>query len=258
MRAPASLSPVLCAVAWTGACAAPRAELDLTAGALPGGLSDPGVARAFAHYDVAVLAGWLDARLGRLEREGTASAPEMVDLARVAHRLADVAKLRATTATDERERAAAVRERLAVVERALPWIEASLAAAPDDPWLLFCRGELLAFRIDGLASGLRWGGESRATLARSPCVAARLALAKQYFYLSPALGGDLDRCAAEIEALVAEHPGDEPSWGFLALVHHARGDRAAAEAAARRAVALVPESPRARWVLDHPGGEVRP
>lgn len=55
---------------------------------------------------------------------------------------------------------------------------------------------------------------------------------------------------AQLEATLERWPGDAPAWGALAGVHLARRDPAAAVVAARRAVALAPDSDpyRARLV----------
>ena len=61
--------------------------------------------------------------------------------------------------------------------------------------------------------------------------------------------GEEAEAETELAALVARDPTDVASWHDLGIVRHRRGDRAGAERALRRAVALAPREPRPRIAL---------
>jgi len=132
---------------------------------------------------------------------------------------------------------------------------AALTGSPEDADLMVARGELRAYLIDGLRTGLLYGRVARRELeaarARHPLDPdARLAWAKQYYYLPATAGGDLDRARRDLEASVADSPDHEPTWGFLGQVYLALGRDAEARAALARALCLNPHSLRGRaWLL---------
>ncbi len=219
---------------------------------------DADVQAALRDYDLARLQGLWRERLDRLEAAGWIERAELHTFGRLAHGVADHWKLRETLAADAADRKQATTRRLAVVDASLPHLLAGLEADPHDGELAFTAGELLAFRIDGVVSGLRLGPESEAWLRRSPLPEARLALAKRFYYLPAGFGGDLERCERELLALLAEHPDLEPAWGFLGQVRVAAGDRSGAVDALERACDLNPRSLRGRAFLDPLGVEAAP
>lgn len=181
-----------------------------------------------------------------------------------AHGLGELLRLAATLAERRGDDAALERvtaRRLEVARRGLDAADAALTACPDEAALLVARGELRAYLIDGWRAGLVHGGRARRDLAAALALAprdpdARLAWAKQFYYLPPACGGDLAEAARLIEEVVAEAPDHAPSWGFLGQVYQALERPADARAALERALSLDPRSPRGRALLL--GAEVLP
>ncbi len=215
--------------------------------------------QAIASYDLARIERLWRARLEELEFREEAERATLHEFGRLAHAAADAWKLRETTAADAASRDLATERRLAIVRASLPLLRAGLETAPDDPELLFTAGELLAFRIDGVVSGLQWGPDSEALLRRSPLPEARLALAKRLYYLPGAFGGDLEGCVDALRVLLEEYPDLEPGWAFLGQALVAVGDVDAAYAALERALVLNPNSLRGRVFLERlAGAEARP
>jgi hypothetical protein len=64
--------------------------------------------------------------------------------------------------------------------------------------------------------------------------------------------GDLNTARSDLLAAVRREPSDEQAWQDLALTDLARGDRAEATAAARRAAAVDPRGPAARALARRP------
>ncbi|MCO5170652.1 MAG: tetratricopeptide repeat protein [Planctomycetes bacterium] len=181
-----------------------------------------------------------------------------------AHALGELLRLAATLAERRDDEAALERvtaRRLEVARRGLDAADAALAGRGEDVALLVARGELRAYLIDGWRAGLVHGGRARRDLAAALAFAprdpdARLAWAKQFYYLPPACGGDLVEAARLIEGIVADAPEHAPSWGFLGQVYQALERPADARAALERALSLDPRSPRGRAFLL--GAEVLP
>jgi tetratricopeptide (TPR) repeat protein len=201
--------------------------------------------RALRDYDaqrLAALAEDGDPRVAALAAHGLGEILRLE--ASVAEGQGDVARLEALTA-----------RRLDVARQGLDAVTTALAGSPDDADLMVARGELRAYLIDGFRAGLLYGRAARreleAALAPHPLDPdARLAWAKQYYYLPATAGGDLDRARRDLEAIVADAPDHEPTWGFLGQVYLALGREAEARAALVRALCLNPRSLRGRaWLL---------
>lgn len=201
--------------------------------------------RALRDYDARGLATLLedgDPRVAALAAHGLGEILRLE--ASVAEGRGDVARLEVLTA-----------RRIDVARRGLEAVAEALAAAPEDADLLVARGELRAYLIDGFRAGLLYGRAARreleAALARHPLDPdARLAWAKQYYYLPATAGGDLDRARRDLEAIVADAPDHEPTWGFLGQVYLTLGSDAEARGALARALCLNPHSLRGRaWLL---------
>ena len=211
-----------------------------------GDVTDDPLARALRDYDAGALARLLDA------------PPDARTAALAAHGLGEILRLEASLAEGRQDDAlleALTARRAEVARRGLTAVAEALAAAPGDVALLVARGELRAYLIDGLRTGLLYGRVARkelqAALTRAPRDPdARLAWAKQLYYLPGSAGGDLARAAQELEAVVADAPDHEPTWGFLGQVYLALGREDAARAALTRALCLNPRSARGRaWLL---------
>lgn len=197
--------------------------------------------------------------LSRVMVETTSASAQgaLRERALAAHDLAELARFAETVALEGRELESAEqareRRRAAAVE-GLRAVEAVLATAPADVELLWLQGELHAYLIEGWASGIQHGKPARealrAALALEPGHApARLAWAKQYYYVPPLCGGDPELCARLLQELVEDAPGFEPAWSFLGQVLRELGRANEARTAFQRALALDPSSPRARHYL---------
>lgn len=201
--------------------------------------------QALRDYDAAALAKLMD-------------APDPRTGALAAHGLGEILRLEASVAEgqdDDARLEALTARRTDVARRGLDLVAAALTAAPDDVDLLVARGELRAYLIEGFRTGLLHGRVARReleqALARGPRDPdARLAWAKQFYYLPGAVGGDLEEAARELEAIVKDAPDHEAAWGFLGQVYLALGRDGDARAALSRALCLNPRSLRGRaWLL---------
>ena len=207
------------------------------------------VDQALREYDVARIEALWRQRLQDLAAAEEVERSALHELGRLAHGLADAWKLRETFAVDDTERDAATARRLQVVEASLPYLRSGLATNPHDPQLAFSAGELMAFRIDGVLTGLQWGRESEVLLRRSPLPEARLALAKRYYYLPPASAAMSIAAWRRFARSWPSNPRLEPGWGFLGQALLAAGDADAAAGALEHALELNPRSLRGNALM---------
>lgn len=138
------------------------------------------------------------------------------------------------------------------IERGLELAEEYAARHPEHADVERVRGELVSFQISGMIGGMTKGPEARKAIDRAvqldPQNAwAAFARARMHYHNPAFVGGDVDLALREFRSLF-ESVEDVRVALYVAHCYRKKEMPSQAHFWARRALALAPENPEARWL----------